>query len=81
MRPKTKYKLLKTLGTMMKKLIYGSLLFAMLAALMVLVSPVILIFSKGEDGELTIWNLVGLVWLCLLVFLCNFADQRWIKKS
>ena len=66
---------------MMKKLIYGSLMFAMLAALMVLVSPVILIFSKGEDGELTIWNLVGLVWLCLLVFLCNYADKGWIKKS
>lgn len=81
MRPKTKYKLIKTLGTMMKKLIYGSLMFAMFAALMVLVSPVILIFSKGEDGELTIWNLVGLVWLCLLVFLCNYADKSWIKKS
>lgn len=61
------YKLLKTLGTMIKKLIYGSLLFVMYAALMVLVSPVILIFSKGEDGELTIWNFVGMAWLVMLI--------------
>ena len=76
-----KYKLLKTLETMITKIVYGSLWVAFVAALMVLVSPVILIFYKVEDGELTIWNFVGLVWLFLLVFLCNYADKRLIKKS
>lgn len=81
MRPKMKYKLLKTLETMMTKIIYGSLLVAMVLALMVLVSPVFLIFSTGKDSELTVWNLVGIVWLCLLVCVFNYADKRWIKKS
>ena len=76
-----KYKLLKTLETMMTKIIYGSLCVAMVLALMVLVSPVFLIFSTGKDSELTVWNLVGIVWLCLLVCVFNYADKRWIKKS
>ena len=80
MRPKLKYKLIKTLETMITKIVYGSLWFAMVLALMVLVSPVLLIFSTGEDGEMTIWNLVGIVWLLLLVCVFNYADKRWIKK-
>ena len=66
---------------MMTKIIYGSLWVAMVLALMVLVSPVFLIFSTGKDSELTVWNLVGIVWLCLLVCVFNYADKRWIKKS
>lgn len=61
---------------MMTKIIYGSLWVAM-----VLVSPVFLIFSTGKDGEMTVWNLVGIVWLCLLVCVFNYTDKRWIKKS
>ena len=80
MRPKLKYKLIKTLETMITKIVYGSLWVAMVLALMVLVSPVLLIFSTGKDGEMTIWNLVGIVWLFLLVCVFNYADKRWIKK-
>ena len=80
MRPKLKYKLIKTLETMITKIVYGSLWVAMVLALMVLVSPVLLIFSTGQDGEMTIWNLVGIVWLLLLVCVFNYADKRWIKK-
>lgn len=81
MRPKQKYKLIKTLETMMTKIIYGSLWVVMVLALMVLVSPVFLIFSTGKDGEMTVWNLVGIVWLCLLVCVFKVADKRWVKKS
>lgn len=39
---------------MITKIVYGSLWVAMVLALMVLVSPVLLIFSTGEDGEMTV---------------------------
>ena len=56
----------KKLVTMVKK-IYGWMLMASLwLALVALCSPCFLIFSVGKDGELTIWNIVGLVWCVLL---------------
>lgn len=62
MKPKTFYKL----TIMVKKIMSGLWLTLCLLALMVLVAPCFLTFSVGKDGELTVWNLVGLVW-CLLV--------------
>ncbi len=76
MNTKTKYKLYKIMGTMMTKLIYCGLWVAMVVALMVLVSPVFLIFSVGNDGEMTVWNIVGIGWLCLLVVIFNVAEKR-----
>lgn len=36
---------------------------ACLLTLAVMVAPCLLIFSVGKDGELTVWNFVGLVWM------------------
>jgi len=57
----------KKLITMAKK-IYGWMLMGILAlALLALCAPCLLVFSVGHDGELTIWNFVGLAW-CLILF-------------
>ena len=57
----------KKLITMAKK-IYGWMLMGILAlALVALCAPCVLVFSVGHDGELTIWNLVGLAW-CLILY-------------
>ena len=62
MKPKTFYKL----TIMAKKIMSGLWLTASLLALFVMVAPCFLIFSVGKDGELTVWNFVGMLW-CLLV--------------
>ena len=57
-----KRKTYKKLVTMAKK-IYGWMLMGILwLALITLCTPCLLIFSVGKDGELTIWNFVGLAW-------------------
>lgn len=67
MKTKTKYKLFKILTTMMAKIMYVGFWAVMVLALMVLCAPCLLIFSVGEDGEMTVWNFVGLAWLGLLI--------------
>lgn len=58
----------KKMIAMVKK-IYGYLLSAILIAVLALFcAPCLLIFTTGPDGELTIWNIVGLVWMAGLVF-------------
>jgi len=47
----------------MAKRIYGWMLLCICwISLMVLCAPAFLVFSVGKDGELTIWNVVGLLW-------------------
>ena len=57
----------KKLVTMAKK-IYGWMLMGILGlALVALCAPCVFVFSVGHDGELTIWNFVGLAW-CLILY-------------
>lgn len=57
----------KKLVTMAKKF-YGWMLMASLwLALLALCAPCFLVFSVGHDGELTVWNFVGLAW-CLILY-------------
>ena len=52
----------------MAKKIYGWMLMASLwLALLALCAPCVLLFSVGHDGELTVWNFVGLAW-CLFIY-------------
>lgn len=37
------------------------------AMLFILCLPVLLIFSEGQDGGITVWNFVGIAWLLVLV--------------
>jgi len=61
-----KIKTYKKLVTMAKN-IYGWMLMGIFAlALVVLCAPCCLVFSVGNDGELTIWNFVGLAWCVIL---------------
>lgn len=71
MKPKTFYKL----TIMAKKLVSGLWIAACLLALMVLVAPCFLTFSVGKDGELTVWNLVGLVWCVGVAFVFKYKSR------
>ena len=51
---------------MARKILSVSLMAAMVVALIVLCLPCFLIFSSGNDGELTVWNFVGIGWTCVL---------------
>lgn len=69
MRPKLKYKLINALITMARKILSVSLMAAMVVALIALCLPCFLIFSSGNDGELTVWNFVGIGWTCVLAII------------
>lgn len=56
----------------MAKKVYGWMLMGICwISLMVLCAPALLVFSVGKDGELTIWNAVGLLWCGGLYLLFN----------
>lgn len=46
-----------------------------LLALGIMVAPCLLVFSVGKDGELTVWNLVGLAWMVVL-----FGVFKWKSR-
>lgn len=59
---------------MTKKILGGLWTAACLLALAIMVAPCILIFSVGKDGELTVWNLVGLAWAIGLFLLFKWKS-------
>ena len=71
MKRKTYYKL----AFMVSKVIGGLWMAACLLALGIMVAPCFLIFSVGKDGELTVWNLVGLAWMWVL-----FCVFKWKSR-
>lgn len=46
-------------------------LFMAWLVIVMLCSPVLLIFTEGQDGAPTVWNLVGIGWLALLFLACK----------
>lgn len=42
---------------------------------MVLLAPILLIFTESKDGSITIWNFVGIAYLLTVVWLA----ERWNK--
>ena len=65
-RPKLKVKLINALTTMARKILSVTMMVAMVLALIALCLPCFLIFSSGNNGELTVWNFVGIGWTCVL---------------
>lgn len=61
-----KYKLTKTFLIMAQKIIHCGMLAVMWLALLLLFAPCLLIFSVGDDGEITVWNFVGLLWAMMI---------------
>lgn len=39
-------------------------------------APCLLVLSCGQNGEFTIWNVVGLAWCC---FIAWFVKTNWEK--
>lgn len=71
MKRKTYYKL----ASMVSKVIGGLWMAACFLALGIMVAPCLLVFSVGKDGELTVWNLVGLTWMVVL-----FCVFKWKSR-
>lgn len=46
-----------------------------LLALGIMVAPCLLVFSVGKDGELTVWNLVGLAWYVGVAFVFKYKSR------
>lgn len=63
---KKKYKLTKTLMIMAQKIIHCGMLAVMWLALLLLFAPCLLIFSVGDDGEITVWNFIGVLWMAII---------------
>lgn len=55
----------------MEKLATFGMVAAMLFAGILIISPCFLIFTESTEGNLTVWNLVGLAYLCALVWVCK----------
>lgn len=61
---------------MVKKIYAGLMIAACLLALAILCAPCFLIFSTGNNGELTIWNFIGLAWLFGIFMLFKYESSR-----
>ena len=61
--------------TMVKKIYAGLMTAACLLALAILCTPCLLIFSVGVDGELTVWNLVGVLWMVVLFGVFKYKSR------
>ena len=60
---------------MVRRIIWGGIWTAAVMAVLVICSPVLLIFSTGNDGELTIWNFVGMAWLVMLILVGKTVNR------
>ena len=60
---------------MVKKIYAGLMTTACLLALAILCAPCFLIFSVGKDGELTVWNLVGMLWMVVLFGVFKYKSR------
>ena len=71
----TKYKTYKILVSMVQKIKGVCWTVACLLALAIMVSPCLLIFTVGKDGEMTWMNLFGLVWLVGVFVVFKWKSQ------
>lgn len=61
-----KRKTYKKIIIMYKKIYEWMFMGVLVLSVSALCTPCLLIFSVGKDGELTIWNFVGLAWGVIL---------------
>ena len=61
--------------SMAKRVISVLQLVAVCAFLVAMCLPCLLILSEGRDGELTVWNFIGLAWAVGLVWAVRRAGR------
>lgn len=42
----------------------------------VFVLPTLLIFTQGNDGSITVWNFVGILWLLMLCWIVGKVSKE-----
>ena len=62
------------------KVLYALISLAIIAVVVILLSPILLIFTEGRDGSVTPWNFVGIAYL-LLVFWVSTKVNKHYKNS
>ena len=54
---------------------------AVIIVVMVLLSPILLIFTESKDGSITIWNFVGIAYLLMVVWLGGRVNKYYKAKN
>lgn len=54
---------------------------AVIIVVMVLLSPILLIFTESKDGSITIWNFVGIAYLLMVVWLGDRVNKYYKAKN
>ena len=58
----------------MEKIVNITAFAALIIAGMIVVAPCLLMFTEGEDGGMTIWNVVGLAYMVGLIMLVKHSN-------
>lgn len=63
------------------RLLHALISVAIMAVVLVLLSPILLIFTESKEGSITIWNFVGIAYLLLIVWLAEKANKYYKAKN
>ena len=48
-----------------------------MATVTILLSPILLIFTEGRDGSITVWNFVGIAYLLGIICIIGNTRKRY----
>lgn len=63
------------------KLLHALISVAIMAVVLVLLSPILLIFTESKEGCITIWNFVGIGYLLLIMWLAERVNKYYKSKN
>lgn len=63
------------------KVLHALISVAVMVVIMVLLSPILLIFTESKDGSITIWNFVGIAYLLMVVGLAYKVNEHYSGKD
>lgn len=58
-------------------LIHILLSLGVMATVMILLSPILLIFTEGRDGSITVWNFVGIAYLLGIICIIGYTRKHY----
>lgn len=58
-------------------LIHILLSLGVMATVMILMSPILLIFTEGRDGSITVWNFVGIAYLLGIICIIGYTRKHY----
>lgn len=58
-------------------LIHILLSLGVMATVSILLSPILLIFTEGRDGSITVWNFVGIAYLLGIICIIGYTRKHY----